>query len=130
MLTAYDKTNILDQKTLDKIATVSQVRYFAVPILVNFKEGGSNRISVFGMRLVKTAWATTRFQLQIWDGISGRIMWEGISDLTLAQEVILERPIRFEDVVFETWSSLVERIPTHQALLIPDDIPEAEVRKR
>lgn len=58
MLTAYDKTNILDQKTLDKIATVSQVRYFAVPILVNFKEGGSNRISVFGMRLVKTAWTT------------------------------------------------------------------------
>lgn len=113
MLATYDKTHILDRNTLRKIAEAATVRYFVVPILVNFEEGGATRISLFGMRLAKTAWATARFQLQIWDGWSGRIVWEGMSDLTLAQEFIRERPVRFEDTIQATWESILEKIPPH-----------------
>lgn len=113
MLATYDKTHILDRNTLRKIAEAAKVRYFVVPILVNFEEGGATRISLFGMRLAKTAWATARFQLQIWDGWSGRIVWEGMSDLTLAQEFIRERPVRFEDTIQTTWESILEKIPSN-----------------
>ena len=111
MLTAYDGTNILDRDTLRRISEVVGVRYFAVPILVSFHEENRARFSVFGLRIGRTASANARFQLQIWDGRSGRIVWEGISDLTLAQEVIRERPVRFEDIVQATWESLIGEIP-------------------
>jgi hypothetical protein len=116
MITAYDKTNILDRETLHKIAEAVGARYFVVPILVNFREGDITRLSIFGVRLAKTAWATARFQLQIWDSRSGRIVWEGISDLTLAQELLRERPVRFEDTIQATWESIIEKIPLDSAL--------------
>jgi hypothetical protein len=105
MLENYDKTNILDRDGLLEISEVVKVRYVAVPILVNF-------ISVFGFRLGKTRSTSARFQLQIWNGQSGRIVWEGISDLTLAQETFREGPIRFNQIVNATWVSLIEQIPS------------------
>lgn len=113
MLEAYDKTNILDRDALRQISEAVKVRYVAVPILVNFSESSSTRFSVFGFRLGKTASTSARFQLQIWDGHSGRIVWEGISDLTLAQETFREGPIRFSQIVNATWLSLVEQIPSN-----------------
>jgi hypothetical protein len=112
MLENYDKTNILDRDGLLEISEVVKVRYVAVPILVNFSETSSTRFSVFGFRLGKTASTSARFQLQIWDGHSGRIVWEGISDLTLAQETFREGPIRFNQIVNATWVSLIEQIPS------------------
>ena len=112
MLEIYDKTNILERDVLVQMSDVVGVRYFAVPILVTFNEAFSTRLSVFGLRLGKTASANARFQLQLWDGRSGRIVWEGISDLTLAQETFREELIPFEDTIQATWQSLIERIPT------------------
>lgn len=123
MLTNYDKTNILDRHTLRKIAEATGVRYFAVPILVNFREDNSTRISLFGLRLAKTAWANARFQLQIWDGYSGRIVWEGISDLTIAQEMIRESPVQFEDTVQATWENLIQKIPAQAISPVDADGP-------
>ena len=107
---AYDKTHILARDELHTIAQAVGVRYFAVPILVNFNETASTRFSVFGLRLGKTTSANARFQLQIWDGRSGRIVWEGISDLTLARETFREGPILFGDTVRATWESLIDQI--------------------
>jgi len=112
MLTAYDRTNILDRDTLRKIGRAVGVGYFAVPILLNFHEMQNNRLTVFGLRLAKTSWVTTRFQLQIWDAQSGGIVWEGLSELTLAHEILLERPVHFEDTIRATWESLIKEIPS------------------
>ncbi len=112
MLEIYDKTNILERDVLAQLSDVIGVRYFAVPILVNFNESLSTRLSLLGLRIGKTASANARFQLQLWDGQSGRIVWEGISDLTLAQETFREDLIPFEDTIQATWQSLIEKIPT------------------
>ncbi len=116
MIEAYDKTHILYRDTLRKIGQAVGVRYFAIPILVRFDEGRKGRISFFGLRAVETAWATARFQLQIWDAQSGWMVWEGLVDLTLAQERIRERPISFEDMIRLTWEALIEKIPSDSAL--------------
>ena len=112
MLEIYDKTNILDRDVLVDMSRVVGVRYFALPILVNFNESFSTRLSVLGLRIGKTASANARFQLQLWDGQSGRLVSEGISDLPLAQETFREDPIPFEDMIQATWQSLIEKIPT------------------
>lgn len=119
MMEAYDRTGILDRDVLQRFSQVTRVRYFALPIQVAFREEISSRLSVFGLRLFKTSSANARFQLQIWDGRSGRIVWEGISDLTLAREVIRESPVRFEEIAEATWESLISEIPSAAAVAAP-----------
>ncbi len=111
MLTAYATTGILERTTLVKLEDAVRVRYFGMPVLVSFYEAQSSRISVFGVRLGKTASASTRFDLQIWDGRTGRIVWEGSSHLTLAQEVVREGPIPLEETVRGTWESMIQEMP-------------------
>ncbi len=112
MLTAYDRTNILNRTTLRHVGRAVGVGYFAVPILLNFHEKENTRLSVFGLRLAKTSRVTARFQLQFWDARSGGIVWEGLSDLTLAQEILRERPVHLEDAIRATWESLIKEIPS------------------
>jgi hypothetical protein len=112
MLDEYDETNILEGDTLAEIAEAVGVRYFALPILVSFGRQTSTRFSVFGFRLGKTHSAHAIFQLQIWDGTLGQVVWEGISDLTLAQDGVREKPIRFEEIVAATWTALIREIPS------------------
>jgi len=111
MLDEYDETSILEIELLRKISEVAGVRYFCVPILVKFAEGMKGRFSVFSVKMGQTAVAHARFHLQIWDGHTGRIAWEGYSDLTLAQETMRENPVRIEEIVNATWQSLIEQIP-------------------
>lgn len=119
MLDEYDRTGILGAAPLAAIADTVEVRYFAVPSLVNFQEQVATRLSAFGMRIGKTASATARFQLQIWDGQTGHIVWEGLSDVTLAQEMIRENPVRLDDVVRATWDRLLEEMPGSGAVAAP-----------
>jgi len=111
MLAAYDRTDILERKTLRKIGQAVGVEYVAVPILLNLRERENTRLSVFGLRLAKTSTVTARLQLQFWDTRSGSIAWEGLSDLTLAQEIVRERPIQMADTIRATWESLLQAIP-------------------
>jgi hypothetical protein len=115
MMGAYDQTNILDRDGLRRIGEVLDVRYLAIPILVDFREESATRLSVFGLRIGRTASATARFQLQIWDAESGHIAWEGLSDLTLAQDVIRERAIGFEATAAATWEALIAKLPSRIA---------------
>jgi len=83
-----------------------------MPVLVNFQEEQSTRINALGLRSAKTASATARFELQIWDAQSGRIVWDGLSDLTVAEELIRERPVSFEEIIQATWTNLIKQIPS------------------
>jgi hypothetical protein len=111
MMRAYDQTGILERDTLARIAQVIGVRFVAVPILVNFREESATRLSALGLRIGKTTSSNARLQLQIWDGPTGRIAWDGLSELTLAEEVVRERFVRFELIIALTWKQLLAQIP-------------------
>ena len=113
MLIAYATTGILERTTLVKLEQAVRVRYFGMPVLVSFREGQASRLSVLGVRIGKTASATARFDLQIWDGRTGRVIWEGSSDVTLAQEVVREEPIPLEEIIHAAWESLIREMPTN-----------------
>lgn len=57
--------------------------------------------------------ARAQLQLQIWDARFGRIVWEGFTDLTLAQEMLRERPV--ETLLRASGQSVVEKIPPEAA---------------
>jgi hypothetical protein len=121
MLAEHGRTNILPRPTLRKVGKVVQARYFALPVLVSFREDQSSRLSAFGVQAARTASATARLQLQIWDAQAGRIVWEGRSDVTLAREMLREGPIRFDEIVQVTWAKLLQQIPTDMTTPSPSD---------
>ncbi|MGE0825986.1 MAG: hypothetical protein AB7G75_15305 [Candidatus Binatia bacterium] len=121
MLAEHEKTNILPRTTLQKVAKAVQARYFALPVLVSFREDQSSRLSAFGVQAARTASATARLQLQIWDAQLGRIVWEGSSDVTLAREMIREGPIRFGEIIHVTWAKLLQELPSDMTIPSPAD---------
>ena len=125
MLVEHSKTNILPRATLRKVGKVVQVRYFALPVLVSFREEQSSRLSAFGVQAARTASATARLQLQIWDAQEGRIVWEGRSDVTQAREMIREDPIHFDEIIQVTWAKLLQQIPSDLTIPSPTDDAEA-----
>src|SRR5262245_40326869 len=128
MMRNYDRTGILERDTLARIAQAIDARYVAVPILVNLHEEMSTRLSALGMRLGKTAMTNTRVELEIWDGQTGRIVWEGLSDVTFAQEVVRERSVRLEPAIQVTWRYLLEQIPNSDVAAPPlEQIPSSDV---
>ncbi len=115
MIQQYNHTGILRGDVLTRLHETAGVRYFALPILMNFQEKDYPRLTPFGFRMINTARATARFQLQIWDSRTQRIVWEGTSDLTMARDTFLEEPIRFSEIVSETWDALIEKMPDSPA---------------
>lgn len=111
MIQQYNRTGILRGELLNRFRDLVGVRYFAVPILMNFQEREAPRLTPFGFRMINTARATARFQLQIWDSRTQQVVWEGTSDLTLARDTFLEQPIRFSEIVSETWDALIQKMP-------------------
>jgi len=121
MMRNYDRTGILERGILAPIAAAIEARYLAVPILVNLREETYTRFSVFGVRIGKTAVTNIRVQLEIWDGETGRIVWEGLSDVTLAEEVVRERSIHFERALETTWDFVLKEIPNSGVAARPPD---------
>jgi len=111
MMQQYGRTGILRGELLNRFRDSVGVRYFALPILMNFQEKEYPRLTPFGFRMINTARATARFQLQVWDSRTQQIVWEGTSDLTLARDTFLEQPIRFSEIVSETWDALIQKMP-------------------
>jgi len=121
MLAEHSETNILPPATLRKVGKAVQARYFALPVLVSFREDQSSRLSAFGVQAARTASATARLQLQIWDAQAGRIVWEGRSDVTLAREMLREGPIRFDEIIQVTWANLLRQIPSDMTIPPPTE---------
>ena len=119
MMRTYDRTGILEREALARIAQAIEARYVAVPILVNFHEEMNTRLSTLGFRLAKTATTNTRVQLQIWDGQTGHIVWEGLSDVTLAEETVREQSIRFERAIQLTSEYLLKQVPDSDVASAP-----------
>jgi hypothetical protein len=112
MMRSYDQTGILEHDALAAISEAIGARFVAVPLLVNFREESSTRLSMFGLRIGKTAASSIRLRLQIWDGRSGRIVWDGLSELTLAEESVRERFVLLEPTMEMSSRQLLEQIPS------------------
>jgi hypothetical protein len=112
LLSIYDRTGILEWQRLRPISEAVAARFVAVPILMGLREGESGRLSVLSFRIAKTSWASPRLQLQVWDATSGRIVWEGTCEATLAHEEIRENPVRLVDAIRASWDLLISRLPS------------------
>lgn len=107
----YRDTAVLDGKTMAQIARAAGVRYLAQLKLANMQQGARGRLSLLGLSLLQTQYANMRVFFQVWDSRDGTIAWEGIDELTFAQDTGRELPISFRAVAEHAATELVKRLP-------------------
>jgi len=110
MLENYEITGILDKHVLGKIGDILDVKYIAQPRLLSYIERTSTRLSAFGLSLVSTRETTVKVSLQLWDTDTGKIVWEGSGQATIAVEALRAKPVSFEEVVEAASRELMKRL--------------------
>lgn len=107
----YRDTAVLDGKVMRQIAKAAGVRYLAQLKLATMQQGARGRFSLLGLQLLQTQYANMRVFFQIWDSRDGTIAWEGINELTFANDTAREQPISFREVAEHAAAELVQRLP-------------------
>lgn len=109
----YEDTGIFQQSSLQQLSKITGARYLAQLKLAGFSQGSSQRLGVFGLRLLETKRANLRIFLQIWDSKEGIIAWEGYEEMFFANDTYSEQGVMFYDVT--------RAIAEHMVANIPDD---------
>lgn len=107
----YRDTAVLDGKVMRQIAKAAGVRYLAQLKLATMQQGARGRFSLLGLQVLQTQYANMRVFFQIWDSQDGTIAWEGINELTFANDTAREQPISFREVAEHAAAELVQRLP-------------------
>lgn len=111
MFEDYRLTGIFSRETLQKISRATGVRYLAQLKLGGFRQESKNRWGMLGIRMVETKSASLRVYLQIWDGETGQVAWEGGQETTSAYESVQEDAIPFKTAVELAANELVSHLP-------------------
>jgi hypothetical protein len=128
MLSEYEATGILERDTIRQIADASGVRYLAKFNLGDFQQSRDKRLSIAGIRMFDTSRAIIRVHLEIWDGLTGEIAWQGNDELVFAREGVKEKPVSFSQVARLSADQLIEQVG-ETGSIVSDEEPEALVVK-
>lgn len=107
----YHDTGIFDRETLKLIGNVTGTRYISQLKLSAFSQQSNSRLSILGLRLIKTQESTIRMFMTIWDSSDGTIAWEGMQELSYAYDTMHEKPVSFRQAVEEVSAEIIERLP-------------------
>lgn len=107
----YRNTGIFRREYLEEVGRVTGVRYVAQINLADFSQGSVGRFSALGLRLYETKRASARLFLQIWDSVSGKIIWEGVQEMNYAYDTAREETVTFRSVIEASALRLIETLP-------------------
>lgn len=111
MFEDYRLTGIFDREILQKVATVTGVRYLAQLKLGAFRQESKGRFGMIGIRLLETKTSTIRLFLQIWDSADGSVAWEGSQESTVSHESLAEEFVSLRSIVEESARDLAAYLP-------------------
>jgi hypothetical protein len=110
----YENTGEWDKGFLKRIGKAIGARYLVQPIMTRFEHASSNRsarVNVLGVRVLNTRESTIRLSIQIWDSINGNIVWEGFIEVSIMDDTIKSKPVRFYEVARVAFERLINEIP-------------------
>jgi hypothetical protein len=110
MFSEYERTGVLERDVLRQIGEAANVRYVAKLNLGNFEQSTAGRAKIFGVRFLDTRTANIRVHLEIWDTVTGGIVWQGNEELTFSQEGVREKPVTFQQVARLASERLVAKV--------------------
>jgi hypothetical protein len=104
-------TGIFNRDTLKKISRLTGARYLAQLKLMAFGQESHDRFGFLGLSVVKTQTTFIRLFLQIWDGKTGTIAWDGTQELTSSNDTPKESPVTFKATVDQATDKLIAHLP-------------------
>ncbi len=111
MYSEYQETAVLRKDLLSKIGKAANVRYVILPRLLRFQSETFDRATILGIAFLRTRQSSVDIHAQIWDTVTGEVVWEGASEGTVASEVVRGRPASFMAVAENACESLAARMP-------------------
>jgi len=111
MYSDYTETAVMRKDLLAKIGQAIGARYVIVPRLLRFESESFDRATILGISFLRTRQSSVDIHVQIWDTVTGEVVWEGASEGTIASEVVRGRPASFMAVATNACESLTSRMP-------------------
>jgi hypothetical protein len=105
-----EQSHILDQELLQKIGKRIGVRYVFQPRLAYISQTMTNRwtIPLINIRFMETRTAHMRLSLQLWDTVSGELIWSSVAETAMEDEAFNQDPVFIEDVSRVTFDSMLK----------------------
>jgi hypothetical protein len=107
----YHETAVLRIDLLSKIGQAVGARFVIMPRLLRFQSETFDRATIVGIAFLRTRQSSVDIHAQIWDTVTGEVVWEGASEGTIASEVVRGRPASFMAVAENASESLASRMP-------------------
>ncbi len=111
MYSEYQETAVLRKDLLSKIGQAAGARYVILPRLLRFQSETFDRATILGIAFLRTRQSSVDIHAQIWDTVTGEVIWEGASEGTIASEVVRGRPASFMAVAENACESLASKMP-------------------
>ena len=105
-----EQNHILDREVLRKIGKKIGARYVFQPRLAYILQTMTNRwdMPFFDIRIMQTRSAHIRLSLQLWDTVSGELIWSSAAETAVESEAITQDPIFVEDVFRVTLDGMLK----------------------
>ena len=111
MYSEYQDTLVLRKDLLLQVGQAVGARYVILPRLLRFESESFDRATILGIAFLRTRQSSVDIHVQIWDTITGEVVWEGASEGTIASEVVRGRPASFMAVATNACESLASKMP-------------------
>jgi len=111
MYNEYHETGVLRIDLLSKIGSAVGARFVIMPRLLRFQSETFDRATIVGIAFLRTRQSSVDIHAQIWDTVTGEVVWEGASEGTIASEVVRGRPASFMAVAENACESLASKMP-------------------
>ncbi len=107
----YQKTAVLRKDTLSRVGRAVDARYVILPRLLRFQSEIFDRATIFGVSFLRTRQSSVDIHAQVWDTVTGEVVWEGAAEGSVASEVVRGRPASFMAVAQNACESLASKMP-------------------
>jgi hypothetical protein len=104
-----EQSHILDRELLQKIGKSIEARYVFQPRLASLSQTMTERLDLppFNLLILQTRSAHMRLSLQLWDTMSGELIWSSAAETALQSEATGQVPVFMEDATRISWGSML-----------------------
>jgi hypothetical protein len=104
-----EQSHILNREILTKIGTAIGARYVFQPRLAAFTQIMYDRwtFPAVGVVISQTRQCNLRMSVQLWDTMTGELLWASMAEGTMQSEAVSKDPVYFEDAARVALGSIV-----------------------
>ena len=109
MRTDAEQSHILNRDSLKKIGAAIGARFVFQPRLAAFTQIMYDRwtFPAFGVVISQTRQCDLRISVQLWDAVTGELLWSSMAEGTMQSEAFAKDPVYLEDIMRVAMGSIV-----------------------